>query len=165
MKNVHKVLSVKHWTESLFSFKIERPKDFKFKSGEFVMIGLPDINKKQILRAYSICSPNWADEWQLDWAYTATPSNPMTAFNIVTSPWDEEVDLVMTGLDDGKIEACIVDDNSDEYFDVEERFKGEDSFTGPIADIGSFDFDGANGNELWIADGDGIHGLFFSSLI
>ena len=30
----------------------------------------------------------------------------------------------MTGLDDGKIEAFIVDDNSDEYFDVEERFKG-----------------------------------------
>ena len=43
--------------------------------------------------------PNWADECQLEWAYTATPSNPMTAFNIVTSPWDEEVDLVMTGLD------------------------------------------------------------------
>ena len=109
--------------------------------------------------------PNWADECQLEWVYTATQNNPMTAFNIVTSPWDEEVDLVMTGLDDGKIEAFIVDDNSDEYFDVEERFKGEDSFTGPIADIGSFDFDGANGNELWIADGDGIHGLFFSSLI
>ena len=68
--------------------------------------------------------PNWADECQLEWVYTATQNNPMTAFNIVTSPWDEEVDLVMTGLDDGKIEAFIVDDNSDEYFDVEERFKG-----------------------------------------
>ena len=41
------------------------------------------------------------------------------------------------------------------------RGSREDSFTGPIADIGSFDFDGANGNELWIADGDGIHGYSF----
>ena len=77
MKNVHKVLSVKHWTESLFSFKIERPKDFKFKSGEFVMIGLPDINKKQILRAYSICSPNWADE--LEFYSIIVKNGPLTS--------------------------------------------------------------------------------------
>ena len=50
-----KVLSVTHWTDTLFSFQIERPKDFKFKSGEFVMIGLPNTDKP-ILRAYSILS-------------------------------------------------------------------------------------------------------------
>ena len=56
-----KVLSVIHWTDTLFSFQIERPKDFKFKSGEFVMIGLPNSDKP-ILRAYSICSPNWDEK-------------------------------------------------------------------------------------------------------
>ena len=56
-----KVLSVTHWTDTLFSFQIERPKDFKFKSGEFVMIGLPN-NDKPILRAYSICSPSWDEK-------------------------------------------------------------------------------------------------------
>ena len=61
-KNVQKVLKVKHWTEDLFSFSITRPKSFKFRSGEFVMIGLLDKNQKPILRAYSICSPSWSEE-------------------------------------------------------------------------------------------------------
>ncbi len=59
-KFLQKVIDVKHWNLNLFSFKIERPKDFKFKSGEFVMIGLPSF-EKPILRAYSICSPSWDD--------------------------------------------------------------------------------------------------------
>ena len=57
-KFLQKVLYVKHWDTNLFSFQVERPKDFRFKSGEFVMIGLPDL-QKPILRAYSICSPSW----------------------------------------------------------------------------------------------------------
>ena len=35
---------------------------------------------------------------------------------------------------------------------------------GPIAYISNFDLDDHNGDELWIADGDGIHGLFYESL-
>ncbi len=77
MKNLQKVLSVNHWTENLFSFKIKRPKDFKFKSGEFVMIGLPDKNNKPILRAYSICSPNWADE--LEFYSIIVKNGPLTS--------------------------------------------------------------------------------------
>jgi len=34
------VLSVKHWSDSLFSFKVERPDSLRFRSGEFVMLGL-----------------------------------------------------------------------------------------------------------------------------
>ena len=49
-KNFQKVTFVKHWTKSLFSFRITRPKSFKYRSGEFVMIGLPDGNDKPILR-------------------------------------------------------------------------------------------------------------------
>ena len=74
--NFQKVLSVSKWTENLFSFKITRPKDFKFKSGEFVMIGLPDKNKP-ILRAYSICSPNWADE--LEFYSIIVENGPLTS--------------------------------------------------------------------------------------
>ena len=55
------VIDVHHWTTDLFSFRIKRPKSFRFKSGEFVMIGLEDSNNKQILRAYSIASPSWDD--------------------------------------------------------------------------------------------------------
>jgi ferredoxin--NADP+ reductase len=56
--HVEKVLWVKHWTDRLFSFAITRPASFRFRSGEFVMIGLPAREelgeKKPILRAYSI---------------------------------------------------------------------------------------------------------------
>ena len=53
-----RVSSVRHWTKQTFSFKCERPEFFKFRSGEFVMIGLEE-NGKPLLRAYSIASPNW----------------------------------------------------------------------------------------------------------
>lgn len=56
------VLSVRHWTDTLFSFSVTRPQSLRFRSGEFVMIGLLDDRGKPLLRAYSIASPNWADE-------------------------------------------------------------------------------------------------------
>ena len=54
--NELEVLWVRHWTDSLFSFGVKRPEDFRFRSGEFVMIGLPGEAKdgvpgKPILRA------------------------------------------------------------------------------------------------------------------
>ena len=50
--HVETVLWVKHWTEQYFSFGITRPPSFRFRSGEFVMIGLPGENGgKPILRA------------------------------------------------------------------------------------------------------------------
>ena len=75
-KFLQKVLSVTHWTKNLFSFQIERPKDFKFKSGEFVMIGLPD-SEKPILRAYSICSPNWDEK--LEFYSIIVENGPLTS--------------------------------------------------------------------------------------
>ena len=62
--NVETVLWVKHWTDQYFSFGITRPPSFRFRSGEFVMIGLPSEVEggKPILRAYSIVSPAWAEE-------------------------------------------------------------------------------------------------------
>ena len=66
--HVETVLWVKHWTDRLFSFAITRPASFRFRSGEFVMIGLPGEPTadgkpaKPILRAYSVASPAFADE-------------------------------------------------------------------------------------------------------
>ena len=55
------VTDVRHWTDKLFSFRVTRPASLRFRSGEFVMIGLLGDNGKPLLRAYSIASPNWDD--------------------------------------------------------------------------------------------------------
>jgi len=56
-----KVISVHHWSDRTFSFKTTRSQTFKFNAGEFSMVGLK-INDKNVLRAYSVVSPPWADE-------------------------------------------------------------------------------------------------------
>ncbi|MGV8929939.1 MAG: ferredoxin--NADP reductase [Brevundimonas sp.] len=72
------VLWVRHWTDQLFSFAIARPEDFRFRSGEFVMIGLPgEDGGKPTLRAYSIASPHW-DE-QLEFLSIKVPDGPLTS--------------------------------------------------------------------------------------
>ena len=35
------VTEVEHYTDRLFRFRLTRPASFRFRSGEFVMIGLP----------------------------------------------------------------------------------------------------------------------------
>lgn len=55
------VTSVHHWSDRTFSFKTTRSQSFKFHAGEFAMVGLV-INGKNVLRAYSVVSPPWADE-------------------------------------------------------------------------------------------------------
>ena len=52
------VFSIRHWTKKTFSFQCKRPKSLRFRSGEFVMIGLEN-GDKPLLRAYSIVSPSW----------------------------------------------------------------------------------------------------------
>ncbi|MFN3275112.1 MAG: ferredoxin--NADP reductase [Paracoccus sp. (in: a-proteobacteria)] len=71
------VTSVRHWTDSLFSFRVTRPASLRFRSGEFVMIGLPGDNGKPVLRAYSIASPNWDDE--LEFYSIKVPDGPLTS--------------------------------------------------------------------------------------
>lgn len=55
------VTQVKHYTDRLFAFRMTRPASFRFRSGEFVMIGLPNA-EKPVFRAYSIASPSWDEE-------------------------------------------------------------------------------------------------------
>jgi len=71
-----KVLSVRHWTKRTFSFTCERPASLRFRSGEFAMIGLPN-GEKPLLRAYSIASPNWADD--LEFYSIKVADGPLTS--------------------------------------------------------------------------------------
>jgi ferredoxin--NADP+ reductase len=67
---------VRHWNEHLFSFAIERPASFRFRSGEFVMIGMMQ-GEKPLMRAYSIASPAWSDE--LEFLSIKVPDGPLTS--------------------------------------------------------------------------------------
>lgn len=72
-----RVTSVTHWTDRLFSFRVERPRTLRFRSGEFVMIGLLGDNGKPLLRAYSIASPAWDEE--LEFYSIKVPDGPLTS--------------------------------------------------------------------------------------
>ena len=85
--NVHAetVVSVRHWTDRLFSFRITRPQSFRFRSGEFVMIGLPNA-EKPVFRAYSIASPAWDDE--LEFFSIKVADGPLTSHLQKIEPGD-----------------------------------------------------------------------------
>lgn len=71
-----KVSNIRHWTDRTFSFNCERPQSFRFRSGEFAMIGLP-VDGKPLLRAYSIASPAWDDE--LEFYSIKVQDGPLTS--------------------------------------------------------------------------------------
>ncbi|MDT8856096.1 ferredoxin--NADP reductase [Paracoccaceae bacterium Fryx2] len=71
------VTFVQHWTDRLFSFRVTRPRSLRFRSGEFVMIGLLDERGKPLLRAYSIASPSWDEE--LEFYSIKVPDGPLTS--------------------------------------------------------------------------------------
>ena len=77
------VTQVKHYTDRLFSFRCTRPASLRFRSGEFVMIGLmgaPDEKtgkQKPLLRAYSIASPSWDEE--LEFYSIKVQDGPLTS--------------------------------------------------------------------------------------
>ena len=77
------VTAVTHYTDTLFSFRVKRPATMRFRSGEFVMIGLmgdpdPKTGKQRpLLRAYSIASPAWDDE--LEFYSIKVQDGPLTS--------------------------------------------------------------------------------------
>ncbi|MCJ7872383.1 ferredoxin--NADP reductase [Marinovum sp. 2_MG-2023] len=83
LPDAQKVTQVKHWTDRLFSFRVTRPASMRFRSGEFVMIGLmgephPETGKqKPLLRAYSIASPSWDEE--LEFYSIKVQDGPLTS--------------------------------------------------------------------------------------
>ncbi len=103
------VLEVEHYTDRLFSFSITRPAAFRFRSGEFVMIGLPnkDPSKKPIMRAYSIASPSWDEK--LDFFSIKVADGPLTSELQKIKPGDKVLlakksvgTLVLDALTPGK---------------------------------------------------------------
>ena len=81
------VTSVKQWTDRLFSFRVIRPATLRFRSGEFVMIGLMGDNGRPLLRAYSIASPAWDEE--LEFYSIKVPDGPLTSRLQHIQPGDE----------------------------------------------------------------------------
>ena len=87
LPDAQKVTSVQHWTDRLFSFRVTRPASLRFRSGEFVMIGLLGHNGKPLLRAYSIASPSWDDE--LEFYSIKVQDGPLTSRLQHIEPGDE----------------------------------------------------------------------------
>lgn len=87
------VTEVNHYTDRLFSFRCTRPASLRFRSGEFVMIGLmgdPDPatgKQKPLLRAYSIASPSWDEE--LEFYSIKVQDGPLTSKLQHIKPGDE----------------------------------------------------------------------------
>ena len=77
--DAQRVTAVRHWTDTLFSFRLTRPPSLRFRAGEFVMIGLMgDCERpKPILRAYSIASPVWDEE--IEFYSIKVPDGPLTS--------------------------------------------------------------------------------------
>jgi ferredoxin--NADP+ reductase len=71
-----KVLSVRHWTDTLFSFTATRDTGFRFQNGQFAMIGL-EIDGRPLMRAYSMASANHEDE--LEFFSIKVADGPLTS--------------------------------------------------------------------------------------
>ncbi|MGQ9372065.1 ferredoxin--NADP reductase [Azospirillum sp. ST 5-10] len=82
---VETVTHVRHYTDRLFAFRTTRPGSFRFRSGEFVMIGLM-AGDKPLFRAYSIASPSWAEE--LEFFSIKVPDGPLTSRLQLIQPGD-----------------------------------------------------------------------------
>jgi ferredoxin--NADP+ reductase len=67
---------VRHYTDRLFAFRTTRPASFRFRSGEFVMIGLM-VEGKPLLRAYSVASPAYDET--LEFYSIKVPDGPLTS--------------------------------------------------------------------------------------
>jgi len=70
------VTDVRHYTDRLFAFRLTRPQSFRFRSGEFVMLGL-EVDGKPLLRAYSVASPSWDET--LEFFSIKVPDGPLTS--------------------------------------------------------------------------------------
>lgn len=74
--NKEHVLSVHHWTDTLFSFTTTRSSALRFKNGHFIMIGI-EVEGRPLMRAYSIVSANY--EESLEFFSIKVPDGPLTS--------------------------------------------------------------------------------------
>jgi ferredoxin--NADP+ reductase len=71
-----RVLTVRHWTDTQFTFTTTREAAFRFTNGQFVMVGLA-VEERPLLRAYSIASAN--HEEHLEFLSIKVPDGPLTS--------------------------------------------------------------------------------------
>jgi ferredoxin/flavodoxin---NADP+ reductase len=71
-----KVLAVRHWTDTLFSFRATRNTGFRFQNGQFAMIGL-EVDGRPLMRAYSMASANHEEE--LEFFSIKVADGPLTS--------------------------------------------------------------------------------------
>src|SRR6201998_503751 len=71
-----KVLSVRHWTDTLFSFTATRNSGFRFLHGRFARIGI-EVDGRPLLRAYSMASANHEEE--LEFFSIKVADGPLTS--------------------------------------------------------------------------------------
>ena len=71
-----RVLTVRHWTDTQFTFTTTREAAFRFTNGQFVMVGLA-VEDRPLLRAYSIASAN--HEEHLEFLSIKVPDGPLTS--------------------------------------------------------------------------------------
>jgi ferredoxin/flavodoxin---NADP+ reductase len=71
-----KVMSVRHWTDRLFSFVVTRHPSFRFDAGQFTMLGLA-LDGKPLMRAYSMTSAPFDD--RLEFFSIKVPNGPLTS--------------------------------------------------------------------------------------
>jgi len=74
--NTETVTHVHHWNDTLFSFRTTRSQSLTFENGQFIMIGL-EVEGRPLLRAYSIASPNYAEE--LEFFSIKVPDGALTS--------------------------------------------------------------------------------------
>jgi ferredoxin/flavodoxin---NADP+ reductase len=99
--NEERVLSVRHWTESLFSFTASRDPSFRFVNGQFTMLGL-EIDGRPLLRAYSMASANY--EETLEFFSIKVADGPLTS----RLQRIKEGDIVLVGR---KATGTLIQDN------------------------------------------------------
>ena len=79
-------MTVRHWNDTVFSFKTTRDPALRFENGHFVMLGLP-VDGKPLLRAYSIASANYEDH--LEFLSIKVPNGPLTSRLQAIRPGDQ----------------------------------------------------------------------------
>jgi ferredoxin/flavodoxin---NADP+ reductase len=99
--NHETVLSVRHWTDNLFSFTASRDPAFRFVNGQFTMLGL-EVEGRPLLRAYSMASANY--EETLEFFSIKVPDGPLTS----RLQCIQEGDIVLVGR---KATGTLIMDN------------------------------------------------------
>jgi ferredoxin--NADP+ reductase len=70
------VLDIHHWTDTLFTLRLNRDPGFRFDNGQFAMIGLM-VDGRPLMRAYSMVSANY--EEHLEFLSIKVPNGPLTS--------------------------------------------------------------------------------------